>query len=429
MADQIVAILNRFRRRLVLVRVAEAAGVAAAGGGLTASGLMGAWVLAGRYPLAAAGLCAAVLGAGVAVSVWRRVRTGLHPEPLVQWIVALVPAVAGAAGGGCVLAGVTAAVAKNSLAMIVPGAAALAVAAVLWRAASLASVAASVDARAGLRERLRTALETPADETDESFAVAVRAQAVQAASHPDVRAVRFWTRSRATIGAVGLALAATALMLPWEPLLSPAAAETRRWRQVGSQAGRSLEEALAALVDPAAGGDAEIASHVGRLEQLASALQSARPVRGGAWRETALDLDRVTAALRRAVASGRLDAATAEKMTRLADALERIGAEIALKMGGEDVARANDGAVPPPPPAPTTGPAGWTTVYDPRYATLATMPATGAATVPMGAAPVVGQSFDAAWADAQARANRALDRGNVPAEYRQLVRDFFATPK
>jgi len=429
-SDRIVAILNRFRRRLVLVRVAEAAGVAAAAGGATSAALMGAWVLAGRYPLPAAGVCAAALAAGVAASAWRRVRAGLHPEPLVQWIVALVPAVAGAAGVAGVLTGAAAHVPKNALVLIVPAAAALAAAAALLRAASLASVAASVDARAGLRERLRTALETSGDETDEQFAAAVRAQALQAASRPDVRGVRFWKRSRATVGAVGLALAATALMLPWEPLLSPADNEQRRWRQVSAQAGRSLEEALAALVDPAAAGDAEIASHVGRLEELASALQTARLASGGAWRDAALDLDRVTAALRRAVASGRLDAATAGKMARLADALERIGAEIAQRMGAEEVARAGaGGGGKPHPPQPATGPAGWTTVYDPRYAALATMPATGAATGAGAAAPVVGRTFDDAWADAQARANRAIDRGDVPAEYRQLVRDFFATPK
>ena len=230
MHERVVTILRRFRRRVLAARAAEAAAVGGAGGALVAAVLMAARILARVYPYLTAGLCAAPLVGGIVLAAWPRARRSLGPKPLLQWYVIALLAVCGAAGLACAVSGALLAVPKNWLLLIAPAGGALAAAAVLVRGASTQAVAMLVDRRAGLREKLSTAWELQQVGGQSPFARAVQDQAAAAAGDDGLARLRFWDRTPATLGALGLALAAAALMLPWSELESPAARRRRHWR-------------------------------------------------------------------------------------------------------------------------------------------------------------------------------------------------------
>ncbi len=427
MTDHILSILGGFRRRLVAVRAIEAGAVGGTACALSAASLMGGWTLAGEFTAAAALLCVLPLAAGLTLAASKRLQSGLHAERLIRWFIIILLIACGLAGAACVLTGTYVYLPKNWLFLIFPAGVFLSIVIVLVRGAALRNIAVLVDRRSSLRERLSTALELVQSGERSPFAEAVHAQALAAADKRDFRRVGFWTAARATGGAFGLAVVAAALMLAVEPLESPSARQQRRWQGISSQAGENILKQLATVKAQTAD-DSAIAEQIRRLEKLAETLRAARGGDAKQWRGKVVELDEITKALRDAVNSGKVDAVAAERIGRLIDAMERTAAAIAEGMGGNEYVRTgSDGESPGwaegpqfTPPARTE--ASWAplTVYNPSAATPTT---TATDTAPAGINVQI--PYDRAWADARRRAAEAMDKGTVPAEYRQLVRDFF----
>ena len=237
---------------MLAARAAEAAAVGGIAGGLTAAALMAARILLGRYPAGAVALCALPLVAGLIVAASRRSRAALHAQSPVAWAAAAVLLGCGAGGLAAALAGLFEHVPKNWLFLILPAGSLLPAVVAVASAAPLGRVAMDVDRRADLGERLSTAWELLAREDDAPFAAAVQGQAIDQLARRDLKHVRFWNRTRATIGALGLAALGACLMLPWAPLETPEAARARRWQAVSRRAGESLTQPLAVLGGPGA---------------------------------------------------------------------------------------------------------------------------------------------------------------------------------
>lgn len=416
---------------MLAVRAAEAAAVGGTAGGLACAFVMAAWILAGRFVAAAAGLSAAPLSAGVVLAALPAAARKLRLTPTLRWTVAALMAAAGAGATAAVLTGAFVHLPKNWLVLIIPAAAAATALVALLRGAPLSAVAASADRRALLQERLRTAWELTASQDESTFARAVRQQALARADEPHLRGVSFWTRTPATLGALGLAILAAALMLPWRPLQSPAALARQRWRQVRADAGQVLSQQLAMLAGGRAAESAQVASAIRRLRAIAGRLGSAEVADARDWRGPVVDLAELAESLRRAIRSGQLDPAAAELADELIRTIDHVAEKIARGMGQTLPLAAGE-----PAPTPATRPArravsGYATVYHGGYGqpppTTAAAPPTPASPATVPAPPQV--PYEQAWAAARRRAAAALSRRDVPAPYRQLVRDFFAADR
>jgi hypothetical protein len=449
MTDRILTILMAHRRRFLAIQSAEAAGVSGTAAGVASALVMGGWILGGRYPAWGCAAClAAVALAGVLAA--GPVRRRLLPERALAWYVPTLLAAAGLAGAALVATGAFVHIPKNVLIGLVPLGAAGGVAASLAGGLSLASVARWLDRRARTQERLATALELvqragapggagPRSEEhrlqtcatgagDAGFADAVRRQALTVADGGALAKVRFWRRTSALPGALGLAILAAVLMLPWRPLASPEAQLREKWGQVAPQAAESLEEVLAAITrgDTTAG---KLAEQARRLEELTRSLRVARPEEARNWQAKVAELQDVTDALRRAAASGQLDQATTARLNRLIAALEQVTTDMAAGMAGESPALAGninkggEGVAAGAASRPAVESPEYVSVYDPAYATSQ---AAGGATEP-GAPPAsaVRVPLDKQWSAACARASQAISTNAVPAKYHQLVRDYF----
>ncbi len=419
---------------MLAARAAEAAAIGATAGGLAAAALMGAWILAGRHPLAAVCLCAAPPLGGLAATLHAKAAARLRLDPALRWFLAALTVLAGGSAAAAVLAGAFSYLPKNWLILLVPVAAAAAASVALVRGASLRQVAASADRRAGLRERLSTAWEVAEAKADSAFARAVQQQALATVQRPDLRKLSFWKRTRATSAALGLALLAAALMLPWEPLASPAAIAQQHWQQASRQAGQLLQQQLAGLDPQRLSQDPQLAAALAKLQDIATLLRAPEAGQAAHWRGQVIDLEELATSLRRAVASGRLEPQAAGQLRQLIQTLEAAAAEIAEGMGqtapqyahGPGQADTEGTSLPSPQPA-----GGYATVYNPSYAELtstASAPTPGEAPPVAPAAPVQ-MPYEQAWDAARRRAAEALRAQAVPARYRQLVRDYFSSDR
>ncbi|MDY7009274.1 MAG: hypothetical protein SVV80_00775 [Planctomycetota bacterium] len=434
MSDRILSILGGFRRRLVFVLAVEAGAVGGAAGALSAAALMGGWTLAGKFPIAAILLCVLPLASGIVLTLSKRLRCSLQSERAIQWFVITLLTACGFAGLICVLTGIYINLPKNWLFLIFPAGAFISSVIILVRGAALRRVAVLVDRRRGLRERFSTALELI--ESGESlagqpFACAVRRQAIASADEPHYRRVSFWNRTRATGGALGLAVVAATLMLAVEPLESLSAKQQRRWDGVSIRAGENILKQLAAIKEQTAD-DSATTEQIHKLEKLAENLRAARPADAKQWRGKVVELDEIIAALRETVQSGKVDSGASERIGRLIEAMERVAAGITEGMISHEYAGAGDSLSPGraegpqfTPPARTEAPWSPLTVYNPLYTPTTATTSTDSATTGGN----IRIPYEKAWADARRRAAEAMDKGNVPAEYRQLVRDFFDTDR
>ena len=421
MSERIVGILGRLRGRLLLARLAEAAAVGATAGAVTATLLMSGRIVVDVAPRAAAGVSCIPLAGGVASLLWPRLRKSLGGPAAVQWLVVALAVVGGAAGAAWALSGSAVFAGKNSLALISPIAGLIAAALVLLRGESLATVAVAVDRRADLKARLATALELAESGQKGVFADQVQAQVLSDTQRQRIRGVRFWTRSRATVGALVLSVLAMLLMLPWEPIESEASRQRRQWAALAPAAAGDIEDSLAGLDAAAIRG---LTEQIGRLEAMAADLRTAKAIDSEQWRGKVVELDALAEVLRGVLRSGQVDSATAERLKGILRAVEQASAALAGPMGSRFVRR---GPVDPTtlPAATRSAPVGWTSVYNPAYAEFAsTRPAVGSENP---APPALAAPFDRQWLAARRAAAESLRRQSAPAEYRQLIRDFFAT--
>lgn len=270
----------------------------------------------------------------------------------------------------------------------------------LVRPVTVLQAAAWLDAHGAYAEQCTTAAELMSSKNPDPPAVAYVCRKALEALRNDRRPLRFRRRGRATLGAIALAvlLCLTLALLPEKPAQSP-------WHRLAAQA--------AALSQPQ------------RKQAAADLLRQAQQAEGDS--ALAQDLAQAAAALNQE----RREFITMD-LAELQAALEQAPKEVAqaVMRALQDAVSGVEGAGEPSPAgapqtalAPTTAPAarGDVTVYDPLYrpsgAATASMP-TGSPQVP----------YQDAWTAAQSRAEAQLRTGQVPPEYRELVRKYFLSP-
>ncbi|MDP7637790.1 MAG: hypothetical protein QF577_09630 [Phycisphaerae bacterium] len=252
--------------------------------------------------------------------------------------------------------------------------------------------AAIVDRRAGLDERLTTAGELAQSGCEDAAARCVYAQMLEAVGSVRLGRVSLWRRTRRTAGAAVLVV---------------------------------LLCAAVAMLPPRRGAAERIGDSLGGLPQavrkeLARALAEAgtdRPQHG-----------RLLAEAARAV-----EVKDAETLRRILNDLEARGVKVRRIIGPDVLARAAGagggedatGVARSRPAAGGGNGGGVVRVWDPLYAKVAAEgPPSGDRGDGVGETPMV--PYEDAWAAARRRAAEALVGDTVPAEYRRMVREFFA---
>lgn len=417
MRNDVSNMLSAAARRLLLVRVAEAATVGAIAAGLGAAVGELAWSLdlpgwAAAFGCAAAGLMAAGLVArpGVQRSL------GLHPA--MARTVGVICGAIGLAEAACLLAGGPEILPAFALPLALVPAGALAAAGVrAIRGVTPMEAAVFHDAKQHLDERLSTAAElASAPGPDEPFERCVFAQATEAVDAERLRRQALWRRTPATAGALGLSLALCAA-LAFLPSPSSAMVEA------------SFQRIRAFAADSGPGAKADL---IAALRQLAEQIEKDPELRRR-LREAALAVEK----------PGALSEALAEVEAALADADDAVAARIARSLlESLGLGPAEDGAAGAPktaggePDPPTAADANAIIgngddkplaarvfVYDASYAGVPDANAPTAADPNTNAAAFV--HLTDAWTAARARASTALAAGAVPPEYRTLIRKFF----
>lgn len=278
------------------------------------------------------------------------------------------------------------------------------VAAVVWlRGVSPREAASFLDTRCGLSEQLGTATEL-AEASDGPGPVGrfVCERALVAARGASALRQPLWTRSRATTGAMLLAvlLCGTLALVPGAG--SGNRADIEAIAEAVEDMPRPRREQVAAALRLAAADDA---AHADLLNDAATAAE----------RRDAVEL----AALLNELREAGIEPAAVIPASLLPTGSGG-GSEGTAGMGeGTPVAGANGHRS-----APETAPAApeFVGVYHPEYAK--TLPTVASAGTRGGEEGVV--EYDLAWRAAQRRAAAALARDDVPHRYRRLIRHFFA---
>ena len=413
MSDELLSILKYARRKLLAVRAAESAcAMVAVGAVLAAAGEL-AWAAASWRAWAGIAIAASCAAASCLLPFLPRVGAGRRKTPVSRWLMAGTGLlVAGFVGWG-ILAGFCLRLPKFALAGAVLLAAVLVGAgAALARGAGLRQVAAMLDAKAGLRERLSTAVElafSPAPAP--ASAPVVREQALAALRLRRPQDMPMWSASPALPAAMALALAMCLALafLPDFGAASQAARIEQFSRSLGDMTPDQRQQLAAALRQAAAGG--KVSPEVAR--ELASA------------------------------AAAVVEANDAEELRKLFQRLQDEGVDplgvvphdllVAAGLAGKTpatIAAGNHSGTARNTAA--TGEAndlqkmarGYMSVFDPRSSQYARGGETDAND--RRAAPGPAVPFADAWSAARARALDNAQRGAVPAAYRRLVHDFFA---
>jgi hypothetical protein len=272
------------------------------------------------------------------------------------------------------------------------------VAVALIKGVSVRQAARYIDNRAGLDERLTTAVEL-ADAGDTSpAACCVYAQGRDAAESRDVSAISLWVRGPVTGGAIILAvfLYAAAAMLP-------------EYRTPGQQILHDLGDMSPEAVKALSG---EFVRAAGQANADAPLL------------------------IRASKAVGQKDA---RALAAILDELKRSGVELVRIVRPEVLALATSGtgdgagtattqAADSNPDHRSAAAGGTVHVWDPMYAKFNPdrSPTTRGAGVDDPSSAV---TYNDAWSAARLRAAGALRTGGVPSEYRAMVRQFFSDRK
>ena len=429
--SNVLAVLRAATRRLLAVRVVEAAAVGAVAAGLAgAAGQAG--VLAARANLIF-GVVVAMLPVAAAVLILAR--PGLQRAARLHGtevrIVAGIICVAAVIGAAAVLLGRAVPQPRILLPLVLAPAGALAGAgSVLLRGCSLAEGALYHDIRFGLAERLSTAAELASrsggeqaspSPHDEQISDRVFAQAVAAAEKAEISRRALWRRTRATAGALVLTAALCGMFaLIWPPGSAQTAANSldevrHRVRVLNPREKRQLVDTLRKLA-------AAVRNNPDLARKLLAAAEAA-------------DKDQKTDAHLRELQDALATADDAEAARIAREILRAVGLPGGDGAGGGPgktgtVASNHNGSEPPLLPDansididPKDKPLqARTLVYDPQYAaTDANSPAASPSHV--GPSPFV--SFNDAWSRARARAAEAVRSGAVAPKYRKLVRRFY----
>jgi len=423
MKQEILAILRSGARRLLWVRAAESAAVLVVAAGLGAACLETAWAIVRLHPVPAAAIAALPAVLGIALPASSRVRSVLNLDRGMTLLAACLLAVMGAAGVLCVLADWHRQLDKAAIPLILlPAGAVLGAGAALVRGLSVTDAAIYLDARWRLKERLSTAAELAASPgAEDPPARCVYEQAMEAVRRSDALWLPLWRRTRATAGTTGLAvlLATTLAFLPTLGL-SSADESAERLAEALKEFTPAQRRQLAEAFRQAArqpGTDPSLAS---RLDQTAKVIEL----------KDVEQFKQAMAELQKAgIDPSRLVPADLRALAGLGGAGPGKGppGDQARAAKGGNAGAGNAVTKPGPTTAggTTAQPGGsYVRVFDPQYAKLLTgaAPAGGnGSSADEGAAP-----YADAWTHAKRVALDHLGKGRVPAEYRQLVRDFFS---
>jgi hypothetical protein len=391
---------------------------------MVAAPAMAAWILSGPFrhvALALAILPAVLLGLTLA---WRPGRARLREAAPSAYWPAMTAIVLSLASAAALAWGRYEHVSKNSLLAMLPAIMLTGILAALAKGAAMRRVAREVDRRASLAELMSTSLEI--DPGQSKFAAAVSSQAQAAAEEHHLRKMRFWSSGPRLPALLGLSVLAAVLMLPWPMLESSPQRQLRLWRQVAPAATADLQQRLLALEgkDPS---DPAVRAELDRLKEMLERVEAVSIEQAGRWQEAVADLEDTARQLELAAASGKMNPALGGEVSRLVRGLREAAARIAAGMtqtGTEYLAGSRSGSEMNPLPG-RQGPSGWTTVFQSGYELYA-----NAATQPGQTAPAAASSrtdFDRAWLEACRKASQVQQKADLPADYRQLIRDFFST--
>ena len=228
-----------------MTRAVEALAVAAGMAGAACVPLMAAWIVAGGHPAWATAM--ALLPLALVVLVWP---AGLPGRVGQRWgiarpwrrVVVILIACASLAVVTAIRTQLLADVPHGLIPLVlIPLAGVSAWVTVLACGAPLRQAALYLDIRANLGERLITALELDQGAIASEFAQAVQTQAAEAVRRIRPRQLTFWTRTRATVGVLGLTLLACAILAAVPAMESPELAARRHWQRVSQHMSAGLE--------------------------------------------------------------------------------------------------------------------------------------------------------------------------------------------
>jgi len=402
--SEVIAILRRAARKLLLTRGAESAAAAGTAGALAAAAIIMAVTVAQSSQAVALAICALPVAAGLALALSRRLTPALGLDrPCAIWI-ALVVLAAGGGGAAIIISG------RCDLLPRTMTAAALTAVAIVggWlvrmvRGVSLEDAAEFLDGRATLNERLATAVYLTQDHPRTGvMARAVFSQALAALHDRRPHKAPMWRKTRAAAAALVLAVLVCAAVALLPGRGGPNARELAV--ALGQMSPRQRARIAEALLRAAGSADPRLA------ETLASAAKLVEAHDPETLAKTIRKLKEQNFSFVTVIPSDLL---------------------IAMGLGGSgddtgksaDLRRSN-GVTPRPRDGNTVSPAAAdpdarrVLVYDPNY----DAPTTSGLSPPPADALV---PYDTAWSAARDRAARALARGNVPTRYRPIVRAFF----
>ncbi len=424
MQREVVSVLQDAAKRLVCVRALESAAICAAATGFCAASLEVAWTVAGTHPPVAAAVC--FLPSVVAIVFWvsRTGRRKLRIDRTTGAALSAVCAATGLLGCGLVLSGYFGEFPKGALPGVLLPLGAILGAGMTWaRGVSLLDVAALLDRRGALRERLTTAAELAASSNPDSpVARSVYGQALEAYRSRDIDSAPIWERTRTTPAVLGIVvLLCTSLAFLPSPPGNEYASEAARMAAAIEAARPVDRRKIADRLRKAARSAADDPERSRRLTEAARATE----IR---------DRERLREILRQ-LGEARVDLSSLipSELTGVADARgEREESEAAGAPGEDEVPRNGSedrtGAQRFADSAPTDRLAGLVSVYDPEYARTTIDPAPEEA-IRVREADGKYVSYTDAWSAARERAAGSLTTGAIPFEYRQLVRDYFRTER
>ena len=322
----------------------------------------------------------------------------------------------GAAGGvGALLGWPEAAPAWIASAALVFGGAVVGAILAWARGVSTLQAAVYLDIHGGFDERLATAAEAAGKQAQGTFVDGLYAQALDVLAETNCRKVRPWKRTRATLGALALAAALCGLMGSLPPLQTARGVEVadladlpEALKEMGPGRLRVIEVAMETLADgggiPAdvakalrESADAVRAKDDARLEEALASLREALKTDEATW----LRIKDVILAAAQTTSDGGADG-RGSTPDPVANGGRPNGGT------GSDAARGGGSGVP---------------VYHPEYANKLRKDG--------HTAPGDGQrvSMGHVWRQSRIEALGALDAGQVPAEYRPIIRNFFGTER
>ncbi|MCD6378019.1 MAG: hypothetical protein J7L99_04110 [Planctomycetes bacterium] len=432
---EIIAILERFRRRIALCRAIESATVVSIAGAVEAFLLLTAWTLAGRFvPLAAIVVGLSFIPAMVLI-VSKSLRSKVYRTNSIQVLTILILLGGGVFGLIEILTGRFSGISREALLLIIPVVGLIGFLSIILNPPSMAEVALWVDKRANLKERLITVLEAIRRDQDSLFSRAVFEQALNGLREKQktIRNADYWSKTRATIGAAVIGISVAVSMLLITPLGIPSRKDNLL--EISSRVGRMLRQSLDATGASNLESYPQLAEKIRRLEQIAQSFQSVSAIDAKHLQGKVEELDEITRSLRKAIEGGKLDADTIARLKTLISAIEQGKVRLIAQMSRSHLARGEDERfstgriskispselIPIRPSQPAEREP--VMVYNPRYPAYA-KPATSSKSVKESKIQAE-ITFNQAWLAARRRADEIVSAGAIPMRYRQLIRRFF----